>query len=90
MSDKLELLKEMAFDLEDHDTPNLVAWAVEEIQRLRADLHHLRGLLETAADAWESGQAVIDRDGTALADFRGACLTKAWYVEATKAGGDDE
>ena len=62
-----------------------------EIEQLRAENHHLRGLLETAVDAWECGQAMTDVDhrGVLLTNFRRACLPKAWWDEARKAGGDD-
>ena len=57
---------------------------LEEIERLRAENHHLRGLLETAVDAWDCGRSVIDRHCKLLVDFRGACLPKAWRDEAAK------
>jgi hypothetical protein len=58
-----------------------------EIERLRTDNHHLRGLLETAVDAWECGLSVVDRHNKFLPGFRGACLPEAWWDEARKAGG---
>jgi hypothetical protein len=47
---------------------------MRECQVLRTQLHHARGLLETAVDAHECGGSV----------------TEAWYEAAKKAGGDDE
>ena len=55
-----------------------------EIERLREELHHSRGLLETASDAWECGQ------WNSLLGMQQQYLTRAWFQEAAKAGGDDE
>ena len=58
---------------------------------MQEQLHHCRGLLETAVDAWECGMTVRNDEYVVLADFKAACLTGAWYEAAKQAaGGGDE
>ena len=59
----------------------------DERAKLRAKLADSEALLSTAVDAWECGMMVTGPDGVVLADFKAACLPKAWYDEAKKAGG---
>ena len=52
-----------------------------EIKRLQEELHHIRGLLGTASDAWECGQ------WNSLLGMQQLYLTKAWFQEAARAAG---
>ena len=63
--------------------------AAAEIERLRASNQLMRGLLETAVDAWECGLTVTDRHSKLLVGFRGACLPESWHDEAAKAAGGE-
>lgn len=55
------------------------------------EIAELRGLLETATDAWEDG-AQLWHDGKLYVDYRQAALPKDWYEAARKliAGKDGE
>ena len=46
-------------------------------------------LLETACDAWEHGMTVTGPDGVVLADYRAACLPRAWYERTKEVCGED-
>ena len=65
---------DVGFDDDECTCGATLKYCQEEIERLRIENHHLRGLLETAVDAHDCNGSV----------------TKAWWEAARAAGGDDD